>query len=317
MICVNDGSTDGSAAVLEWFASCDPRLRVLHQSNAGIVEALNKGIAAAQAPLICRMDCDDVALPNRLELQTRYLEDHPECVVVGASILEIDADNDPLQVSRLPREHAAILNNLLHRRTGHFHPTTMIRSAALQAVGGYRRRYQWVEDHDLWLRLSDRGELANLPDILLCYRQHVGSVCWQRTELQRTLMNELLSEAYQARSQAVPAAVIIKDSITRSTAGPGKWARAAAKGGNWRNALKHLAALNRGPAPVAYKARMSFEIAARFLISRLRQPDSGALDNIVPPSFPDWHARWETQSTHFGSPSQAAQLLNAPVACAR
>ena len=136
LICVNDGSSDGSGELLDWFAGHDSRIRVLHQDNAGIVAALNNGIAATASPLVCRMDCDDIALPNRLKQQTNYLQQHPDCVVVGGAILEIDADDDPLHVSWLPMEHEVILNNLLHRHTGHFHPTTMIRASHLKAVAG-------------------------------------------------------------------------------------------------------------------------------------------------------------------------------------
>ncbi len=304
MICINDGSTDQSGALLDWFAQREPRIEVHHQPNAGIVAALNHGIAAAKSPLICRMDCDDVALPQRLELQTSYMREHADCAVVGSAILEIDADNDPLQVNRLPSTHDRIVENLLHRRTGHFHPTTMIRAEALRAVQGYRSRFQWVEDHDLWLRLAERGELANLPEVLLCYRQHAGSVCWQRSELQRTLMNELLTEAYQKRSREVPLDVLAEGSMLRSAAGPGKWARAAAKGNFVRSALKHLLALNRSDCDVGYKARMNIEVGLRLLTGICTRPLASS-QSPGPPCFSKWHARLAEEGL-IPTPSRAA-----------
>jgi glycosyltransferase involved in cell wall biosynthesis len=132
LIAVDDGSQDGSGEILEWFALQDARIRVIGQANAGIVAALNRGCAAARGPLIARMDADDVAFPQRLARQAEFMRRHPECVVVGSSILEMDAESDPLGRSWLPTEHAEILDNLLNRRTGHFHPTTMYRAGSLR-----------------------------------------------------------------------------------------------------------------------------------------------------------------------------------------
>lgn len=292
LICVNDGSTDQSRHILEWFAQQDNRIRVIHQDNTGIVGALNGGCAIARAPLICRMDADDIALPDRLQIQSQYMRRNPKCTAVGGAIVEIDADDVPLNLSRLPGEHTLIVDNLLHRRTGLYHPTTMIRAEALEAVGGYRRKYQWVEDHDLWLRLAQRGNLANLDTPVLCYRQHAASVCWQRAAQQRELMNALLREAYAARGLVVPASVICTTDAPRSAAGPGKWARIAAKGGFPRSCWKQLRHLQQSEAPVTYKVRMTLEVLLRLALRRSLDFFSGLggkpTCRIEVPSFPQW-----------------------------
>jgi GT2 family glycosyltransferase len=298
LICINDGSTDRSRQILEWFAQQDNRIRVVNQANVGIVGALNGGCAIAQAPLICRMDADDIALPDRLQMQSQHMRRHPECTAVGGAIVEIDADDEPLNVSRLPAEHAAIVDNLLHRRTGLFHPTTLIRAEALEAVGGYRRKYQWIEDHDLWLRLAQRGNLANLHAPVLCYRQHAASVCWQRATQQRELMNDLLREAYAARGLEVPSSVICTTEAARSAAGPGKWARIAAKGGFSRSCWKQLRNLQQSDAPRSYKLRMTLEAVLRLALRRSLNVWSGlrgqAADRIEVPSFPQWQPPIQT-----------------------
>ena len=264
MICVDDGSTDGSGERLDEFAAQDARIRVIHQTNTGIVGALNRGCEAARGPLICRMDSDDIALPNRMQQQIAFLRSSPGCVAVGGAILEIDVDGDPLCCSRLATSHTEIENNLLHRRTGLFHPTTMIRAEALRAVGGYRAEYQWVEDHDLWLRLARRGQLANLDDVMLCYRQHSSSVCWQRSAQQRELMNRLLAEAYANRNLEMPQELQLTSGANRSAAGPGKWARAAAKGGFPLSVAKHLKQLAKDQdTPRGYLVRMALESSLR------------------------------------------------------
>ncbi len=263
MICVNDGSTDGSDQILEQFSQHDARIRVVHQANAGIVSALNRGCGLVRGSVICRMDSDDIALPTRLETQFLYLRKVPECVVVGGAILEMDVDGDPLCCSHLPALHADIESNLLHRKTGLFHPTTMFRTDTFHAIGGYRAEYQWVEDHDLWLRLAQHGQLANLDEVVLCYRHHPGSVCWQRAAQQRELMARLMADAYAARGLALPSH-LSQASVSRSATGSGKWARAAAKGGFPMSVLKHLRELSRQPdTSNKYLIRMTVESALR------------------------------------------------------
>ena len=102
----------------------------------------------------------------------------------------------------------------------------------------------------MWLRLAQRGNLANLSEPVLYYRQHAGSVCWQRASQQRQLMNDLLREAYSARGLETPASVILEHEVPRSAAGPGKWARIAAKGGFARGCWKQLRSLHRSDAAV-------------------------------------------------------------------
>lgn len=287
LICINDGSTDNSLQVLEWFAWQDPRIRVVDQPNRGIVAALNGGCAIAKAPLICRMDCDDISLPDRLEQQATFMRSNPGCTAVGGAILEIDQAGDPLHVARLPSKHAAILNNLLHRKTGLFHPTTLIRAEALEAVNGYRSKYQWVEDHDLWLRLALRGELANIDTPLLCYRQHAGSVCWQRSSQQRELMNDLLQEAYRIRNLELPDYLLLGAGTPRTPAGPGKWARLAARGGYVSSTFKHLQLLLQSDAPWSYKSRMLVECSLRLSGRRMIDAFTRRPQPVVP-SFEAW-----------------------------
>lgn len=300
LICVDDGSTDSSALVLDWLASQDARIRVVHQANAGIVGALNVGCSLAVSPLIARMDQDDIALPNRLAQQLNYLRQHPECVVVGGAILEIDAGGGPLAINRLPPAHESLVERLLTRRTGHFHPTTMFRAEAFEAVGGYRAMYQWVEDHDLWLRLSQRGKLANLQEVVLCYRQHASSICWQRSAQQRTLMNQLLNEAYRLRGRELPSDLMLDDQRIRTAAGPGKWARAAAKGGFPGSVVKHLQQLWTSQQPRGYKLRMTLECLLKLLINYPRRLLSSQA--IAPPNFQHWHQGYQQ---HLNSQPQS------------
>lgn len=264
LICVNDGSTDQSSLVLDWFARMDARIQVVHQENRGIVGALNRGCELAQSDLICRMDADDLAMPNRMEHQVDFMQKNSNHVAVGGAILSIDSDSEPLALQVNALDHETIVQRLLRRETGLFHPTTMIRTVAFRKVGGYRLKYQWIEDHDLWLRLSQVGTLANTSELVLCYRQHAASVCWQRLNRQRELMTELIREAHSLRNLLSTGNELTTPPL-RSNAGPGKWARMAAKGGYPRIALKHLKALWLESGLTWYSLRMFAEVGIRLL----------------------------------------------------
>ena len=78
-IIVDDGSTDGTAAVIERYAAQDPRLRpLICRENRGIVPAVTDGLAMAKAPLIARADSDDIHLPDRLAQQLAFMQDNPD-----------------------------------------------------------------------------------------------------------------------------------------------------------------------------------------------------------------------------------------------
>lgn len=285
LICVNDGSTDESPLVLDWFANRDARVRVIHQENGGVVSAANRGHQIARADLICRMDADDIAMPNRLSHQVDFMNNHPDHVAISGSILEIDIDSEPLGLQTLATDHETIVQRLLNRETGLFQPASIMRADAFRKVGGYRREYQWIEDHDLWLRLSQVGLLGNTNELVLCYRQHASSGTWQKSNRQRDLMTQLLHEAYAQRD--LPGTERkLSTPPSRSCAGPGKWARKAIRGGYPRTALKHLRELWKADGLTWYTLRMFAEVG-------LRLPAAASSNRRIPsairvPSFDKW-----------------------------
>ena len=239
IICVNDGSTDGSADILARLSGEDERVKIISQQNKGLVGALNRGLAACTAPFVARMDADDIAMPDRFEKQLAFLIDNPKILAVGSSVLEIDRDDEPLGVEHFGIQHQEIEDGMMRMKTALAHPAAMIRREVFNRLGGYRPEFEFVEDLDLWFRISEIGELANLPDVLLCYRQH-ASVSWQLGRIRRRRILELLTQAYQRRGRSVPQYLIKRCEATRSPAGPHKWARKASRNGQWRVANKHL-----------------------------------------------------------------------------
>jgi Glycosyl transferase family 2 len=182
LIVIDDGSGDGSAAVAASYA--DPRLRLVrNERNLGLVATLNRGIELARGEFIARMDADDVAAPERLALQVRRMIEDPGLAVLGTNITYADATGNVVGRPRsLPCGPALVRWRLL-RGTCLYHPTVMLRRTTL-GDERYSAQFLHAEDYDLWLRLSRRHRLDNLPQSLLLHRRHRQSVSARHLETQ-------------------------------------------------------------------------------------------------------------------------------------
>lgn len=205
-IIVDDGSTDSSLKVIRKFADADARVRVVSRPNTGYSKALNEALQLARGEFIARMDADDIALPARFEKQVAFLRQHPEVVVVGSHIMTIDPYGSPLYEPKHETEHDKIVEGLLAGVGWSIvHPAAMMRRKAVIDAGMYRTELEPSEDGDLFLRLSDHAKLANLPDVLLHYRQHAKSANHTRVAEQDRNKLKIITEAYARRSMPLPA----------------------------------------------------------------------------------------------------------------
>ena len=239
IVAVDDGSTDRSGAILKDYSRRDARVRLISRPNTGIVGALNDGVAAARGKIIARMDADDFSLPMRIEKQLAFLDRRPECVAVGTDVLYTDPEGSPLLPHRPAEHHDSIVMQLLDGNGGALiHPSIMFRRDVFEAAGGYREHYQWIEDLDLYLRFSERGELANLPEVHLHYRQHLQSVNYTRPD-----RNDLRMELVNPRrgELGLPPLIPAVSELNGYRAADWRrhWAYDAARGGNWTSARKN------------------------------------------------------------------------------
>jgi hypothetical protein len=171
LIVVDDGSTDATPGIVAGLAADDGRIHLHVREHAGYTEALNAGWQLADSEYVGILDADDLAEPGRLERQLGFLDCHPEVGVVGGALLLITADGRPFYIAAYP-EAPADAREALKNRSPLGHTCVLMRRAVLEEVGGYRSEFPLAEDYDLWLRISERHAVANVPDIVGRYRIH-------------------------------------------------------------------------------------------------------------------------------------------------
>jgi glycosyltransferase involved in cell wall biosynthesis len=173
LIVIDDGSADSTGDILGSLA--EPRLRVERQARAGLTRALNRAIGLARAPLLARLDADDVALPERIERQRAFLDAHRDVGLLGTGAREVDANDREVAVVRPPAQDADIRRALI-RANPFVHSSVMVRRSVLEHVGGYDEALPVAQDYDLWMRMSRVTRLGNLPEPLVVRRLLPGRV---------------------------------------------------------------------------------------------------------------------------------------------
>jgi glycosyltransferase involved in cell wall biosynthesis len=173
LIVVDDNSTDATPGILASFR--DPRLQVLRRARGGLTSALNAALRLARAPLVARLDADDVALPERLERQLAFLSAHPDVGLVGTAAREVDAAGRDVAIVRPPADDADIRRALI-RRNPFVHSSIVMRRSALEQAGGYDEAFPVAQDYDLWMRMSRVTRMANLQEPLVVRRLTPGRV---------------------------------------------------------------------------------------------------------------------------------------------
>ena len=173
LLVLDDGSTDATARLVREIG--DERIRLISDGqNLGLAVRLNQAIDLAQGELFARMDADDVAYPERLEKQVRFLMEHPEVDLLACAMMVFSEGGHPVGFYPTRTSHAEICSKPM---SGFYfpHPTWMGR------VRWFRHwRYdpdcRKAQDQDLLLRAYSTSRFAALSDPLIGYRQERVSV---------------------------------------------------------------------------------------------------------------------------------------------
>lgn len=174
LIIINDGSIDRSEETI--LSYTDSRIRYLvNEKNSGICVTLNKGLDVAKGKYVARLDCDDIAMPERFAKQVVFLEQHPEIGVLGSDIVTFgEGQND--RYFDFVHDKEGCKAGLVFASC-FAHPAVMLRTSVIREHNlHYDDAYRGLEDFELWYRISHYTDLTNLPEALTRYRKHPAQV---------------------------------------------------------------------------------------------------------------------------------------------
>jgi Glycosyl transferase family 2 len=182
-IIVDYGSTDSTKDVVAHYAESDSRVCLHEIPHCGLGEARNAACSLAQGRYIGLMDADDVALPERLQLEVDFMEKHPKVGLLGAGVQWINAAGQALYVSCHPTDDTQLRKALVDY-CAFWQPTVLLLREAFERSGGYRDPFSPAEDYDLWLRITENYQCANLEAVVLKYRMHSHQVSIRKRKQQ-------------------------------------------------------------------------------------------------------------------------------------
>jgi glycosyltransferase involved in cell wall biosynthesis len=203
LIVIDDGSTDRSPEALARVR--DPRITLLRQDNQGLPATLNRAIGLARGRYIARQDQDDISLPHRLATQVSFMDENPQCALVGTWTRILRGRSETGRMHRHPVDHAALAFEVLFD-SPFVHPSVMMRRSALDEVGPYSTELRGgPEDYDLWVRIARRFMIANIGEPLLLYREVEGSISRSGGAAWREKVLDISSAAFaRAADVALP-----------------------------------------------------------------------------------------------------------------
>lgn len=197
LIVINDGSTDGSLAIMQEFAAKDERIRIIDQANTGLTIALCRGVEAARGQYIARMDADDWSMPERFEKQMALLRANPEMVAVTCDVEHFYDDGTPSHVAIIRKDARVLPLYLVFANRIGGHGQMIYSREAYFAAGGYDPDYNYAEDYDLWTRLIEQGPFGVVPEVLYRYRTGHDSISSRNAQRQAEVVSRVRRRQYK------------------------------------------------------------------------------------------------------------------------
>ncbi len=268
LIAIDDGSTDGSGAVLDAYAKRDARLRVVHQENQGLTRSLIAGCGMARAPWIARQDADDLSLPGRLAALLRLTHAHPHAAFYASAVRCYGPRGETLFEAHRCTDPEQAREELFARRLGPpAHGSVMFSRERYVAVGGYRAPFYYGQDSDLWLRLAETGPVAYSDRILYSYQYAPGAISGAMRFVQQQF-GDLGQACRKARSEGASEEPFLREAeaLSRRVCA-GEFRRRSGKSQQARS-LYHIGCLLQRRDAAAARAYFAQAIAANPLLAR-------------------------------------------------
>jgi O-antigen biosynthesis protein len=183
LIVVDDVSTDDTVSVIK--SIDDPRIVLLQNDvNSGPAPTRNKAVAAARGEYLAIMDADDIAVPERFQKESDFLDLHPDYGLVGSAFYSIDENGARLGLTRVLTEDRDIREGL-KKQNWFGHSTVMIRRAIFNEMGGYDTAFKYSHDYELMIRVAEKYKVANLNEPLCSWRSSPGNITNAKADEQK------------------------------------------------------------------------------------------------------------------------------------
>jgi glycosyltransferase involved in cell wall biosynthesis len=180
IVLVDNGSRDETARIIGTWAKREPRLRPFRLDRPGLARSLCFAASLARAPILARLDSDDIAMPSRLGAQYAAIQRNPSLGLLGSAAEVIDDLGQKIGERHLPATDWE-LRQFLKSGNPFVHSSVMMRREAYERAGGYRDGLRVCEDFDLWCRMAEVTEIANLDIPLVRYRLHREGMSFRQT----------------------------------------------------------------------------------------------------------------------------------------
>lgn len=206
-IVIDDGSTDGTAALAQQFCQRDRRFRLLSKSNGGLSSARNYGIRQAQADYIAMLDGDDRYKPDKLANHVEWLDRDPSIGVVYSASTIIRDDGRPswMTLSGKPIQSDPLVSLMCKNFVGHG-SNAVFRRVLIDEVGEFDETLRSSEDIDFWLRIAatNRRRFHREPSALSCYRVRPSGLSFNVAQMQRSHEQVIQAAYHRAPEQLEP-----------------------------------------------------------------------------------------------------------------
>ena len=176
LLLIDDGSSDATKDIITEYQKKDSRIKSVFKSHTGATDSQNVGINMASGNWIARCDQDDICEPERLAIQLNFVTENPGVDLIGSGFTEIDENGHIVKVHRYSRCNIILGRNLETLKRFFPHSSAFYKREAAKRLGGYNIRFTRADDWDLWLRLSEQGRIACLPEPLVRIRKHSGQM---------------------------------------------------------------------------------------------------------------------------------------------
>jgi len=192
LLVIDDGSTDNSKEIVSSYL-CDERVRYIYQENRGFSGAINRGIRESKGDLIGFIGQDDLWLPNKLELQTKYLSKHGDVDLIHSSYFAIDPQGQimgirNMEIPNVSSKRELIETLFLWNFIGF--ETVLVKRKCFDEVGFFDERMVGFSDHDMWLRIAGKFNIVYTSLPLVKKREHTLQL--SKTQAEKVLRDEFL-----------------------------------------------------------------------------------------------------------------------------